>query len=418
MQHVVPTQRSERLTALPARESRARAATHMASAHRYRFTASSSRNIPAKTAPVGFTLLEVLLTVILSAMLMAGLWNLFGTYLRLFKTGQSKVAESQLVRALVKKISDDVASAIQAAPHPSSLPHEISSLSANVATASDQAFGFFDAAMTTGPTASPDPFEPNGVSSFRSTTGPAFGLVGTNRTLRLETLQALTAPPKSPAVGLIGDGLDTSPEPRAPEFLTVLYTFEEMREMRPADREPPPGLLRREMAWEAAQSARQHSGPLNESANRLQEADDPAFGGLTPAEVEEAAATGDSLVWVREVVGFQLRYFDGEEWLDEWNSHARGTLPVAVEVSLQIESLSDQSELKRDARDNTPDRQEETTSRRGQSNILSEEESYGEMQQPDYRKVIYLASAKQAASRDLTIPTGSELAFGTPGGLP
>ena len=56
----------------------------------------------------GFTLLEVLLTAILSATLLAGLWSLFGTYLRLFESGQARVERAQLLRALTRQISDDL----------------------------------------------------------------------------------------------------------------------------------------------------------------------------------------------------------------------------------------------------------------------------------------------------------------------
>jgi len=89
-----------------------------------------------------------------------------------------------------------------------------------------------------------------------------------------------------------------------------------------------------------------------------------------------------------------------------------------VEVSLQIESLSDQGDRKRDTQENRPDRQEAPTSRREQPNSLADEESSGEMHQPDYRKVIYLASAKRPTSGESIIPTGSELALGTLGSLP
>ena len=70
---------------------------------RRRFEAARPRRRSA-----GFTLLEVLLTAILSATLLAGLWSLFGTYLRLFESGQTRVERAQLARALTAQLSDDL----------------------------------------------------------------------------------------------------------------------------------------------------------------------------------------------------------------------------------------------------------------------------------------------------------------------
>jgi hypothetical protein len=39
-----------------------------------------------------------------------------------------------------------------------------------------------------------------------------------------------------------------------------------------------------------------------------------------------------------EVVHFELRYFDGTEWLLEWDTSEEGGLPVAVEIGVWIES--------------------------------------------------------------------------------
>lgn len=53
---------------------------------------------------------------------------------------------------------------------------------------------------------------------------------------------------------------------------------------------------------------------------------------LAPREPEPAVE-----VLCRGVVAFSLRYFDGTEWLDAWDSTTEDdTLPVAVEVTLQL----------------------------------------------------------------------------------
>jgi hypothetical protein len=35
-----------------------------------------------------------------------------------------------------------------------------------------------------------------------------------------------------------------------------------------------------------------------------------------------------------------FRYYDGEEWVDDWDSKAKGELPKAIEVVLLVEDPS------------------------------------------------------------------------------
>ena len=37
-----------------------------------------------------------------------------------------------------------------------------------------------------------------------------------------------------------------------------------------------------------------------------------------------------------EVLHLEFRYFDGTEWLDEWDTEQEGGLPVAVEIAIWI----------------------------------------------------------------------------------
>jgi prepilin-type N-terminal cleavage/methylation domain-containing protein len=55
------------------------------------------------------------------------------------------------------------------------------------------------------------------------------------------------------------------------------------------------------------------------------------------ADVETGEADDESVV-CRGVRTFQLRYFDGTQWLDTWDSSQTGNaLPMAVEVTLELE---------------------------------------------------------------------------------
>lgn len=53
---------------------------------------------------------------------------------------------------------------------------------------------------------------------------------------------------------------------------------------------------------------------------------------LAPTEPEPTTET-----LCRRVASFELRYFDGTEWVDEWDSTAQGdTLPSLVEMALEV----------------------------------------------------------------------------------
>lgn len=77
------------------------------------------------------------------------------------------------------------------------------------------------------------------------------------------------------------------------------------------------------------------AGDLQRSEYRF----DPATARLTAARAPAGAAPGRDGRGEPEVVServerLRLRYFDGREWLDSFDSLARGELPVAVEVAI------------------------------------------------------------------------------------
>lgn len=53
--------------------------------------------------------------------------------------------------------------------------------------------------------------------------------------------------------------------------------------------------------------------------------------------LSQMAVTPDEEVLCRGVGGFNLRYFDGTNWQDSWDSTQENTLPAAVEVTLQLD---------------------------------------------------------------------------------
>ena len=70
----------------------------------------------ARRSRCAFTLIEVLLTTVLAATLLAALWSLLSMYSKMFETGHARTEQSQLARALMRQISDDLHSVILTPP--------------------------------------------------------------------------------------------------------------------------------------------------------------------------------------------------------------------------------------------------------------------------------------------------------------
>ena len=244
-----------------------------------------------------FTLLEVLLTTVLSATLVLGAWSLLNIYVQLFETGQSKTEQSQLVRSLMQQISDDLHGAIQ---------------------------------DTT-------PRQSSGSTSVRR-----FGLLGSPHQLRFDVLQVT---PLGEAAAAAEDVMDDSrgvSAAQVPELRTVMYTFQEPRTADDVevpgnpnasddvDVEDLRGLVRRELDFE------------------------------TPAAEPPAVALDDSITWAPEVWGLEFRYFDGSGWSSQWNSLLRKSLPVAVEVAMQVSARGEPRQRQSADEEAQPDDEELT----------------------------------------------------------
>ncbi len=270
-----------------------------------------------RTGRRGFTLLEVLLAMGLSVTLLLALWTLFDIYSNLFTMGQTKTENAQLARALLKQVADDLHSAIQ------------------------------------------DPI-PGAAGEKKRTSTPLrrFVLDGSSNRLRLDVLQVtpLQGNPEP-----VSDSEQLAQEPsaaRVPELRTISYTFrdpgaapEPSEETEGAesdvesDVENLPGLVRREVDFETPSDPEAESESEADSmaaelagASGILEDETAAEGASVPGATGALGpeAVDASITWVPEVVKIGFRYFDGNGWTSQWNSLSRKSLPVAVEVTLQL----------------------------------------------------------------------------------
>ena len=345
----------------------------------------------------GFTLLEMLLTTLLTAVLMVGIWSLSTLYVALFESGRDQTQETQLVRSLEQQFSDDLLAAIQvpgkdASPSPAPTLTESTMSSETISTASS-------ADETDADDSAADEFSRLAFVTF--TTLPRFGLIGTERSMQLTILRATPPPLEQDVVDETDEVLEPRAIVHAPELRVVLYSFEEPYEPDPNDRRPPAGLLRRELAWETARGL---AGTDDESmfaesffrnaASSPLAADGPE---LTAAEEEQLdddepvdEIVDESLTLVPEVVAMEFRYFDGRTWSSQWDSRIQKTLPVAVEIAVEVMSAEELDELLDDSF--LEDEDEEPLDLDQETDAIDEQE---EPRGRIYRRLIFLpASAR------------------------
>lgn len=283
-----------------------------------------------RPATRAFTLLEVLLALGLVVVLLATLWSVFGVFNRFFETTPARAEQAQLLSALWSQIVDDLQCAVEDSPPQGPQP---------------------PAAVR----------QPNASSMRR------FGLIGTATSLRIDVLQPVppekrpisTAGPLEAARGDLG--------PRVPELRTITYDFipppspaeaitndaSEAAEPAAEDGVEPPGLVRSEIDFEtplqaSTDIAAASSPDLYDGMGRTV----PVFastkmgpspfsgqGGRFTSSVGNpppASTLGRTVTRIPEIVGVQFRYFDGNSWNGSWNSLQRKSLPVAVEIVLQV----------------------------------------------------------------------------------
>ncbi len=152
------------------------------------------------------------------------------------------------------------------------------------------------------------------------------------------------------------------------------------------------------------------AGDLQRSEYRF----DPATARLTAARAPAGAAPGRDGRGEPEVVServerLRLRYFDGREWLDSFDSLASGTLPVAVEVAIWMAAPgaapvtgSDLAEPGRRMPARTPGQDIERDSMASLPDAPATEESFDDRRwgEPDRLRIIVVPDGPVTAFRE------------------
>ncbi len=316
----------------------------------------------------GFTLVEVMLTTVLAAVLLFALWSLLSMYSKTFEGGQARTEQSQLGRALLEQFSTDLQNVLVTPvlpPHPvrtvpphgpspdsgtvGSLPNPSGGLAATSAPPSSPPFGAQTGAVFSAPPANPElaiGLHDVSTSSLR----PA-GLFGTSTFLQIDVVQPAMLVSAHQPDEFVVDSSEASP--RAEELRTVVYSFEEYRDPANPSTEPGARLIRQELTWAQVHSARyQAARAATARGDEFPPSDvdaEPfdAFNSASSAEISSAQAidgeafVSPSTTIVPEVIEFALRYFNGTAWSEQWDSVAQHGLPAAIEISLRLRSFDE-----------------------------------------------------------------------------
>ncbi len=326
----------------------------------------------------GFTVLEVLLAMVLSMALLAGLWTALSTFMRAFESGRSEVEQTQLVRALFTKLSDD-------------LRRTVPQGKITVALQTNDA----DAVL---PLPSPLASDTDNLSSTDSEWPPGASdqasLVGTAHQLRLRVCRPGINRDNTPL-----DSLELNVV-RLPDDLQTVYYWLARGEGIDASAGSAAGsfsglgLVRRERGWFRWRDPNASMTGMNGADGLSAENDLLQFEqALLPEENLEQP--DESLLVATEVGELRFQYLDGSTWTDRWDSGDRGGLPKAVEISLY---------LRRDEDDQRPVTATSTTSANGTQEIPA-----------DYRQIVIMKSeqpprvATTPTTADSSVPGASDL---------
>lgn len=233
-----------------------------------------------------FTLIEVLIALALTSLLLAAIYSAIDLHYRFASAGRGEQSRSQIMRALVRKISSDLNCVVM------QKPEEEEDSSSSVESLEDETVDVNDSPLTIG--------------GLESGSNPiTFGLVGDMTTMHI----SVSKPSRDTAYSTV-DAEEGSG--RTNDLLVVTYSLAPVDVTYTSDidptnpffqyseNQPPTGFGRRVVDLYSTQIS------------------------------EESLESSDVLA--PEVSDIQFRYFDGVAWTDSWDSRTTGILPRAVEV--------------------------------------------------------------------------------------
>lgn len=266
-----------------------------------------------------FTLIETIIAMSLMTLLMAIVWTMFSVYTKLESKGVVAAKESALIRSIDRQLRQDLLHTVgidktrpmttKDESNPAATRHPINGYL--IGTATDLHF------VICTDSGSADAIDPIRVISYEP------------RSLVEDEFEGADSFP-SEQPGGVRQGVDFGP----------------------ADDNPTPlGIDRRDRSWASFVEARSNDGSdqnlLSTNRPTALDADDLIRVGPSPLLDQEQdqlyLEAEDTTDQIPEIQYLSFRYFDGGGWTSDWDSTASGHLPIAIEVTFDLEMVDEQA---------------------------------------------------------------------------
>lgn len=267
---------------------------------------------PVKSKP-GFTLLEVVLAVALTAIIATMVASAIDYHLRQLTVRRTQIEEAQLARAVLRQIADDLRGAVVYRPADFSTLEALGETfeDAEALISGEQSLEEAEAEseLTTQTT---DDLSSSAVASS------APGVFGNESQLQIDVSRI----PRPEEFSLLAEFGDPSQAAALGDVKTVSYFIvSDPTQFASSGLGQSFGLADDETAASTGLARR----AVDRAESRW--ANENGVAGLLDQNVD---------VFAPEITAIQFAYFDGLEWTTEWDSELRGGIPVAVEITLVI----------------------------------------------------------------------------------
>ena len=275
----------------------------------------------------GFTLIEVLVAVGTALMLLTAVYAAIDMHWRYENAGQLEMKRGQVARAVFARLSTDIRSVQYVASDPETAVLDDSD-------ESEDTEGTDDAEADDSETATS-----SDLSQLNS-----LGVIGTATRLTLHVNKPV--PPRRFAVSdEDDDSLFIESEQRSVTWFLADLSGGELEGIAAARFSDDPAIIAAGLIDDQA------DGPLG-----LGRADVDRLAGTISAPSDTDILIAEAAEFLApEVVSLTFRYFDGVDWVEEWDSDLQGAVPTAIEITLGFVAPGPDDPLQAAAADAIPD---------------------------------------------------------------
>ena len=285
-------------------------------------TGNSRREPASRSRRSGLSLIEVLIALALSGLLLSSIYSAINMYFHFSTSGQEDVEKNQLARVLMLRIEQDLRSIVYSPEDSSAAETDDETPASGSTTAGGSTSGTTGGTTTGGSstdTSSTSTKEKEATDPSDAFAGSASGLFGDMQTVVLHVSRPRQDLLSAPQLN------NQNAVSRTSDLKTVSYFVAGNGS----------GGLQ---AAAAAHFASQNRSGNSKGLARM-EGDRLALQ-LADKSGNTAAVLGQTQMLAPEVSRVGFRYYDGTNWVIQWDSAKSGGLPRAVEVSLEISDAS------------------------------------------------------------------------------